>query len=294
MKKSKTKPKPSDIALPEGTVLENGTIFVKLRNEVELSEFWSKNKEKYSFAAEGRHEMFLRHGEWVFGPSKSAVVETATRWKEMGTYCEIGIDRSMETDVSRLIIRNTPDGRDDLHWAYLPEETQIPLCVDLDAFCQGLIFDQWMSEADYGFIKFHDRSSIHTDLEDWEIYKDEELTPAITAQQFLLEQAKIQANQYHLLQNKRSIFGINSENKLGFRSKDLYYRISLEARKAAYRCVAEQAMILAGLQHFLSLEFDEAPHLAKISDKGLSMEEIERMCDPEFWMAEFSGGRFLP
>ena len=59
MKKQKTKPKPSDIALPEGVILENGTLFVKLRDEDELAEFWRENKEKYPFAAEGRNEIFL-------------------------------------------------------------------------------------------------------------------------------------------------------------------------------------------------------------------------------------------
>ena len=216
------------------------------------------------------------------------MVETATRWKEVGTYCEIGTDRSLEINDPRLIIRNTPDGRDDWKWALLPAEVEIPLCVNLDAFCQELIFNQWMSEADFNFIKFHDNSSINDDLADWETYKNEELTPAITAQQYLLEQAGNHAKQYQLLQIKRSIFGINSESKLGLRSKELNYKITLEARKAAYRCIAEQAMILAGLQHFKSLEFDDAPYLAKISDKGLSMDEIERMCDPEFWSAEFS------
>lgn len=80
--------KPIQIALPENTMLPNGTLFIKLPTLALLETFWKLNRERFAYAAKGIElttgQDFLNECEWVFGNSKSAVVETAFRWHEMG------------------------------------------------------------------------------------------------------------------------------------------------------------------------------------------------------------------
>lgn len=82
----RTSPLPFEIQIPEYELLENGTMFVFLMTPVALLNFWGKYKDQFSFACcySGMCDpFFLRPGEWVFGSSKAAVVETALRWKEL-------------------------------------------------------------------------------------------------------------------------------------------------------------------------------------------------------------------
>jgi hypothetical protein len=77
---------PFEIKIPEGVLLKNGTMFVVLDSPVALFRFWEQHKDQFNFACSysGMCEpFFLRSGEFVFGTSKAAVVETALRWKEL-------------------------------------------------------------------------------------------------------------------------------------------------------------------------------------------------------------------
>lgn len=90
---SKVKPVlPVDIALPERVLLNGGVIFVTLRTLNELEHFWLDHKDQFQFACEGKNLMtgptFLREYEWVFGNSKSAVVNAVMRWGQSEIGCE--------------------------------------------------------------------------------------------------------------------------------------------------------------------------------------------------------------
>lgn len=65
---------PIEIRLPENVMLENETMFVILRTLDEFNEFWTANKQKFSFAASQwlSDGVFLGKYEWVFGTTKAA------------------------------------------------------------------------------------------------------------------------------------------------------------------------------------------------------------------------------
>lgn len=83
---------PIQISLPELVPLGNGTMFVILRTLDELDQFWRDHQGQFEFACEGGgcwdDNDYLRHYEWVFGTSKSAVVKTVLRWDTLGVGCE--------------------------------------------------------------------------------------------------------------------------------------------------------------------------------------------------------------
>lgn len=82
---------PVEIKLPERVLLENGTLFVTLRTLDELEVFWGEHREQFEFACEGsgcESPVCLRDYEWVFGPSKSAVIQTVMRWAQTDVSCE--------------------------------------------------------------------------------------------------------------------------------------------------------------------------------------------------------------
>lgn len=91
MKTMKNPILPICINLPERVLLDNGTMFVTLRTLSELEKFWEEHKDKFEYACEGwdsHHPTYLRDCEWVFGKSKSTVISTVMRWKEIGVGCE--------------------------------------------------------------------------------------------------------------------------------------------------------------------------------------------------------------
>ena len=83
---------PIQIPLTERVLLENGTMFVTLRTLDELEQFWKEHQGQFEFSCEGigitSGNSYLREYEWVFGTSKSAVVQTAMRWDAFGFGCE--------------------------------------------------------------------------------------------------------------------------------------------------------------------------------------------------------------
>ncbi|WP_460151868.1 hypothetical protein [Pseudomonas sp. S2_B07] len=89
--KTKSSQLPVYIELPECTLLEGGTFFVRLRTLDQLDEFWRKHRDKFAFACEGKtsnNPNFLREYEWVFGLTKAGVVSTVLRWGQSGIGCE--------------------------------------------------------------------------------------------------------------------------------------------------------------------------------------------------------------
>jgi len=83
---------PIDIRLPERTPLDGGAMFVVLPTLDELEAFWAKHREAFPFAAKGilygDRQHYLNECEWVFAPSKAAVVATVFRWDQIGIQCE--------------------------------------------------------------------------------------------------------------------------------------------------------------------------------------------------------------
>ena len=67
-------------------------MFVVLRTLDELKAFWSEHREQFSYSSEGiqygDEQQLLNAYEWVFGPSKAAVVKTVFRWDQVGIRCQ--------------------------------------------------------------------------------------------------------------------------------------------------------------------------------------------------------------
>lgn len=74
---------PVTIELPEGELLPNGTMSISLMTLEALESFWEANKARFPYSCEGLdigpNPMFMRPYQWVFGPSKAAVIETVLR-----------------------------------------------------------------------------------------------------------------------------------------------------------------------------------------------------------------------
>ena len=116
---------PIDIKIPENVVLENGSMFMRMKTLEELDAFWKENKDRFPFAARGMYHpdgsTFLSEYEWVFGPSKVAVVETTLRWKEIGIKAEFNtshggwwtlVNLPYEMEVWDLIADGYPEFQD--------------------------------------------------------------------------------------------------------------------------------------------------------------------------------------
>lgn len=89
--KTKSSCWPVQIELPDRTLLEGGTFFVRLRTLDELDEFWRAHRHKFLFACEGKSSnqpAFLHEYDWVFGSTKAAVIRTVLRWGQSGIDCE--------------------------------------------------------------------------------------------------------------------------------------------------------------------------------------------------------------
>jgi hypothetical protein len=90
-KQPKTPLLPIDIALPERVLLDGGALFVVLRTLDDLDAFWKAHREQFRYAAEGigygEKQHYLNECEWVFGPSKAAVVKAVFRWDLVGISC---------------------------------------------------------------------------------------------------------------------------------------------------------------------------------------------------------------
>lgn len=80
---------PIEYPLPLNETLSNGTTFVRLQTLDALRQFWDrhKNEANYQFAATGvamtTGHWFLDDCDWVFGPTKEAVINTLFRWEQL-------------------------------------------------------------------------------------------------------------------------------------------------------------------------------------------------------------------
>lgn len=100
MKKNQTL-LPVDIKLPERVLMAEGTMFVVLPTLGDLERFWAEHRDQFSFACEGvasAKPIFLREYEWIFGPSKVAVVRAAMRWDQLNVGCEF-YDRATDDPI---------------------------------------------------------------------------------------------------------------------------------------------------------------------------------------------------
>ena len=83
--------KPIDIKLPERVLLEGDVMFVVLPTLDELEAFWTEHRDRFAYAVEGialsTGQDYLNECEWVFAPSKAAVVKTVMRWDQLGIKC---------------------------------------------------------------------------------------------------------------------------------------------------------------------------------------------------------------
>lgn len=79
---------PVHIPLPENQPLAGNAIFVRLPTLAALEQCWAAQRHIRPFAAKGvgctTGQRFLNPYEWVFAPTKAALVAAFTRWNEVG------------------------------------------------------------------------------------------------------------------------------------------------------------------------------------------------------------------
>lgn len=143
---------PIEISLPERTLLDNGTMFVTLRTLDELETFWKENRDTFSYAAQGieidGEPTFLKDYEWVFGPSKAAVIQTVGRWKELGVDAEWLEDAEWFTQ-----------------WPAELLDPELSAQAQSDVLAERL-FDDW--KASYTEeVECHDQRSMDAEVEYW-------------------------------------------------------------------------------------------------------------------------------
>jgi hypothetical protein len=84
----KTSLLPVHIPLPENQPLAGNAIFVRLPTLANLEQCWAAQRHIRPFAAKGvgctSGQRFLNQYEWVFAPTKAALVAAFTRWSEVG------------------------------------------------------------------------------------------------------------------------------------------------------------------------------------------------------------------
>lgn len=73
--------------------MEGGAVFVRFATVEDLRAYWQANHHRFHFAACGVEPQadalprWLRHGEWVFAPTKWALIRAVTRWEAIGIAC---------------------------------------------------------------------------------------------------------------------------------------------------------------------------------------------------------------
>ncbi|MBL0122924.1 MAG: hypothetical protein IPP88_09385 [Betaproteobacteria bacterium] len=84
--------RPIDIPLERGVLLPGGAIFVHLPTLDKWDAFWREHRKSFNFACQGYEgkgdPIFLNPYDWVFAPSKDALVKTVLRWDEIGFTCK--------------------------------------------------------------------------------------------------------------------------------------------------------------------------------------------------------------
>ena len=80
--------RPAALRYDQGESLPGGAQFVKFNQVDELAAYWarSKGERPYACCGTGATEpaLFLDSREWIFAPTKEALVAAVTRWEEFG------------------------------------------------------------------------------------------------------------------------------------------------------------------------------------------------------------------
>lgn len=115
---------PADIPIPERKLLDNGTMFVTLPTLDGLVNFWNEHSTQFSFSCSGYGEktLFLNEYEWVFGNSKSAVIETVLRWGKSEIDCGFFNFSDEDPEYFKLTIKECEIERKTRHWTDLQEQ----------------------------------------------------------------------------------------------------------------------------------------------------------------------------
>lgn len=120
----------------------------------DLEVFWLANRFPFACESAESQAVFLRPGEWVFGPSKAAVVKTAMRWDEWGIRCEYqnyGNDEFIDgwladltIDRSKRIANGTWTEGDELKYTRRSSK-RFPGCWRLTNLPNGLDAEDWLT-----------------------------------------------------------------------------------------------------------------------------------------------------
>lgn len=156
--------RPLEIAIPDDAILPNGCVFKSLPTLAQLIEFWERCR--FPFGIEGvdvGDQVFLREGEWIFGPSKAAVMATLLRWKQ--TPMSVAFDREGGWDFC-----NHPAGIAAYDWFSPTTERPALMDPDMDPHEAATVlmertFDDWA----INYVDAQPRSAVSIDaaISDW-------------------------------------------------------------------------------------------------------------------------------
>ena len=80
--------RPAALRYDQGESLPGGALFMKFNQFDELEAFWASSKGERPYACCGtgatKPALFLDSREWIFAPTKEALVAAVTRWEEFG------------------------------------------------------------------------------------------------------------------------------------------------------------------------------------------------------------------
>jgi hypothetical protein len=86
--------RPAALRYDQGESLPGGAQFMKFDRVDELEAYWarSKGERPYACCGTGATEpaLFLDSREWIFAPTREALVAAVTRWEEFGILCLAG------------------------------------------------------------------------------------------------------------------------------------------------------------------------------------------------------------
>ncbi|MFT0137710.1 hypothetical protein ACEK07_07800 [Alcanivoracaceae bacterium MT1] len=155
--------RPIDIPLPQRELLDGGVMFVRLQTLDTLEQFWKMHRDQFGYACEGcggdDRLDFLHEYDWVFGPSKSAVVRTVLRWGQSNLGCEFD-------EGGWWQYCNLPANQDPYGWPILAWDGHAPVAEVVEAL-HGLTFDDWGALEDNPEIRSHDRDSLDEMIHYW-------------------------------------------------------------------------------------------------------------------------------
>tara|TARA_A100001391_G_scaffold158059_1_gene116346 strand:- start:285 stop:833 length:549 start_codon:yes stop_codon:yes gene_type:complete len=155
--------RPIDIPLPEGKLFDGGVMFVRLQTLDALEQFWKAHRDRFGYACEGcggqDRPNFLHEYDWVFGPSKLAVVRAVLRWGQSNLGCEF--DEGGWWRYCNLPVNQDPGG-----WPIIDWDRNAPIAQVVEALHE-LTFDDWGDLGDNPEVESHDRDSLDEMIRYW-------------------------------------------------------------------------------------------------------------------------------